>query len=92
MTTMIDVSPFDFLKLHGGMVRLLVGIELAGPSGLSTREISRKHGWQTLINAERAGYITRKRIPKNDDKIGGGAYVINYLTPRGVKLLQDLGK
>lgn len=86
---MIEVSPAEYLKLHSGMVKLLAAIEMAGPDGMPTRAISRKHGWQTLINAEKAGYIIRKTAP---NKQGGPDYVMNCLTPRGAKLLQDLGK
>jgi hypothetical protein len=37
---MIDVSPADFLKLYGGMVRVLQAIEKAGPgAGLPSRRL-----------------------------------------------------
>jgi DNA-binding MarR family transcriptional regulator len=98
---MIDVSPGDFLKLYGGMVRALRAIEKAGnkgkisPSGLPTRKLSeeifnsRTYGWKVLKQAEKLGYIKRKKVrrPKGQK---GNYMVMNYLTPKGRRLLQEL--
>jgi DNA-binding MarR family transcriptional regulator len=93
---MIDVSPADFLKLYGGMVRVLQAIEKAGPgAGLPSRRLgeqvlgSRSHGWKVLRQAEEIGYITRRKVSKPEGK-GGHYYVMNYLTPKGRKLLREL--
>jgi hypothetical protein len=93
---MIDVSTTDFLKLYGGMVRVLKEIEKAGPGqGLPSRKLaedvlhSRSHGWIILNQAEQMGYIKRKKMLKQKGQ-GGHYYILNYLTPRGHKLLKEL--
>lgn len=93
---MIDVSADDFLKLYGGMVRVLQAIQAAGPNqGLPSRKLgeqvlgSRSHGWKVLRQAEAISYITRKKVPMPRGK-GGHYYVMNYLTPKGRKLLREL--
>jgi hypothetical protein len=95
---MVDVSPADFLKLHGGLVRVLMTIEKAGPdAGLPTRKLfedvfnSRTYGWKMLLQAEDIGYIKRKGVPKPKGQ-GGNYYTMNYLTAKGRKLLCELGK
>ena len=67
---MVDVSPADFLKLPGDLVRVLMTIEKAGPDAacLPTRKLSedffnsRTYGWKILLQAEDIGYIKRKRV------------------------------
>jgi hypothetical protein len=78
------------------MVRALKAIEQAGPGvGLPSRKLgeqvlgSRSHGWKILRQAEEIGYIKRKKVPKPKGK-GGHYYVMNYLTPKGRKLLKEL--
>jgi DNA-binding MarR family transcriptional regulator len=78
------------------MVRVLQAIEQAGSdAGLPSRKLgeqvlgSRSYGWKILRQAEELGYITRKRVPKPEGK-GGHYYVLNYLTPKGRKLLREL--
>jgi DNA-binding MarR family transcriptional regulator len=97
---MIDVSPADFLKLYRGMVRALRAIEKASRSdpgrGLPTRKLSqdvfnsRTYGWKVLKQAEKLGYIKRKRVQKPKGQ-RGNYMVMNYLTPKGRRLLQELG-
>lgn len=90
---MIDVTPSDFLKLHGGMVRMLQALEQAGPAGLPTNEAglkvfnSRSYGWRMLKQADEMGYITREESPRED---GGHYYIVNKLTQKGYALLQEL--
>jgi hypothetical protein len=91
---MIDVSPSDFLKLYGGLVRMLQAIEKAGQTGLSTNEAglkvfnSRYYGWRMLKQASKLGYITREKLPREEG--GGHYYVVNKLTSAGRKLLEEL--
>jgi DNA-binding MarR family transcriptional regulator len=92
---LIDVTPQDFLKLHNGLVRMLQALAEAGPSGLSTNKASlqvfnsRTYGWRILTQAEELGYIERKQMPRPN---GGHPYTMNSLTPKGRKLLQELGR
>jgi len=87
---MIDVTPADFHKLYGGLVRMLRAIEQAGPAGLTTNQAgvkvfnSRGYGWKILNQADQMGYITREQVDNNN------YYVVNRLTAKGRKLLRDL--
>jgi|SRR5215203_5771541 len=91
----ISVSASDFLKLHKGLVRMLQAIEKPGPAGLSTNKASlqvfnsRTHGWRILEQARKLGYIERKPVSKPKGK--GHYYIMNRLTEKGRKLLQELG-
>jgi hypothetical protein len=90
---MIDVTPSDFLKLYGGLVRMLHALEQAGPAGLSTNEAglkvfnSRNYGWKILKQAGDMGYIIREKQSREE---GGHHYAVNKLTDKGRKLLQEL--
>jgi len=92
---LIDVTPHDFLKLYGGMVRMLQTLQQAGPSGLSTNEAglkvfgSRSYGWRILKQANEMGYVTREKLPREE---GGHYYIVNRLTDEGRRLLQELMK
>lgn len=96
--SLIDVTPNDFLKLHGGLVRMLQALEEAGPSGLPTNTAglqvfgSRTYGWRVLNRAQQLGYITREKIVTHIDNGRGGGhyYIANRLTDRGRRLLQEL--
>lgn len=91
---MIDVTPNDFLKLYGGLVRMLEALERAGAAGLPTNEASikvfnsRYYGWRILKQASDMGYISREKLPREE---AGHYYVVNKLTDKGRKLLQELG-
>jgi hypothetical protein len=95
VSIMIDVSPSDFYKLHGGLVRVLRALEVAGPQGLSTRKVSEQvfnshsYGVYILKQAYDLGYIRRKIEPRQGP---GHPYTMNYLAEKGRKLLQEFGK
>jgi hypothetical protein len=93
---LIDVTTQDFLKLYGGLTRMLRALEQAGSAGLPTNEAgrqvfnSRTYGWKILNQASRMGYITREKIPGKTAR-GGQYYIVNKLTDKGRNLLQNLG-
>lgn len=72
---------------------MLQAIERAGPSGLSTNEAglkvfnSRSYGWRIIKQAGDMGYVARERSPREE---GGHYYIVNKLTDKGRKLLQEL--
>lgn len=94
MTT-IEVSPSEFARANKGLITLLKAVQKAGDEGTSTRkllydEIKMIGYGQTLIKrAEKEGYIKRKEVKK---PVGqkGAHLVMNYLTPKGKKLLSQL--
>lgn len=75
---------------------MLRALEQAGPSGLSTRKVSEQvfnshsYGVYILKQAVDLGYITRKTEPHRNGR-PGHPYTMNYLTPKGRKLLLELG-
>lgn len=93
---MIEVSSADFYRLHSGLVRVLKALDEAGPQGLPTRSVgekifnSRTHGWRMVVQAEKLGYVVRERVPK-PKTVGGYPYTMNRITPKGRKLLKELG-
>jgi len=72
---------------------MLKALEQAGSSGLSTNEASlqvfnsRQYGNRILKQADEHGYITREKFPRSE---GGHFYIVNKLTYKGHKLLQEL--
>jgi hypothetical protein len=95
----IDITPADFVKLYGGLVKVLQVLEKAGPQGLPTNAVgkevfnSRTYGWHVLVKAEKLGYIERRpvRIVRARGRRGHPYYKMNYLLPKGRKLLRELG-
>ena len=78
---------------------MLRAIEQAGPgAGLPSRKLgedvfnSHTYGWKILKRAEQMGYIKRKKVPRQKGQGGGAPQVLNYLTPKGRKLLKELGQ
>ena len=73
---------------------MLKAIEDAGPSGLPTRKGSEKvfnsrtYGWKILKQAEELGYLERKKARRKGSR--GHPFVMNYITPKGRKLLREL--
>src|SRR5215216_5127440 len=92
---MIEVSPSDFIRMNGGLVRLLRDIQKAGPSGIPTRRLceqvfnSRTYGMKMIYKAKRDGYIKRVIQPKPSGQ-KGNHLTVNYLTPKGLQLLDKL--
>jgi hypothetical protein len=88
---MINVSASDFLKLHGGLVRMLRALEQAEelPTTKAGEQVfnSRTYGWRILVRAAELGYITRTPAAR---KGGGHPYVMNKLTEKGRALLREL--
>jgi len=74
---------------------MLQALEHTGPVGLPTNIAglqvfnSRTYGGKILRQAEELGYIERKRISRPEG-MGGHYYVMNSLTDKGRKLLQEL--
>ena len=87
--TVIEISAEEFARTNKGLITVLKAVAQAGDNGISTRKLLYKihmtgYG-QTLIHrAKTQGYI--KRVPNPPEKKGGWL-TINYLTPKGKRLL-----
>ena len=88
----IEISAEEFARTNRGLITVLKAVAQAGNDGISTRKLLyniRMTGYgQTLIGrAQAQGYI--KRVPKPPEKKGAWL-TINYLTPKGKRLLEQL--
>ena len=94
----IRVTAEDFLRSHGQLVKLLEALDKAGNDGLFTRKLceeilnSRAYARKdSLIDqAVALGYITRKKVKRPKGQIGNPVWVVNYITPKGKQLLDQL--
>ena len=82
----------DISKHMNAIIRLLRILDKAGDQGLSTRGLlvalkSSRYGQQTIRIAETHGYVKRVRDVKPKGK--GNLIVMNYITPKGKRLLNS---
>jgi hypothetical protein len=89
---MIEVSPAEFARMNKGLITVLKAIQAAGKEGISTRKLYHRirmtgHGDKLVRHAQQEGYI--KRVPKPPEKKGAWL-MMNYLTPKGKRLLENL--
>jgi len=86
----------DFVRNNKAMLKLMSVLLKYHPHPIPTRRLydlantSNNYGGVALCKAERMGYITRKRVEK---PIGerGNHMILNSLTLKGERLLQELG-
>jgi hypothetical protein len=85
----IEVSTFDFVNCHAGLVQMLEALSKAGSAGMSTRQVcnevfgSRSYGLKIICRAETDGYIERSEE---------GKLVVNRLSVRGRRLIDKISK
>lgn len=82
----------DISKHMNAIIRLLRILGKAGDKGMPTRGLlsalkSTRYGQQTIRIAEKHGYVKRVRDVKPKGK--GNLIVMNYITPKGKRLLNS---
>jgi predicted transcriptional regulator len=92
--TKIEVSMKEFARTNQGLIHLLQAIDSSPGGSISTVKLLKKlkstgYGQHIIRRAVREGYMAKKEQRPE----GRGNYlVINYLTPKGKKLLENLSE
>src|SRR5215207_11356028 len=91
----IEVPPDDFVRCNRAMVKLLLTLYKSKSASMQTMKLysvakmSNNYSRLSLRNAERMGYITRKKVAKPKGEKGNDM-IVNSLTPKGRALLKTL--
>ena len=96
--TTIRVTPQDFLRSHQQLVKLLNALDKAGPNGMYTRKLCENvlgskayaREYSLIQQAESLGYISRKKVKRPEGQVGNPVWVVNYITAKGKRLLDQL--